>query len=382
MNLVEYSADGSTRWSQGGGEMLEACTAEAGGGLNAESAGEAGWIHDVRRAIRTAKVDLFRPSPVRYWADFIVSLVAAYVAAGVYLTSPLGSWAQLVAFPIAVFWLYRMGSLVHEVCHLGEHEMPLFKAAWNVLGGVMILMPSPFFTRHHRDHHSQRYYGTPQDPEYAANMVEAGSLSSVVGYALKIMAMPILVFLRFLLVPFTFVTPGVREWTLRHASALTFNRHYERRLTAADRRAILAAEIPCCIRAALIPALVLLGLNDWTRIPLLYALAVATVALNHLRFLADHHCAGDGSRSDMESHITDSCNFPTNDPLTLLFFPFSIRYHALHHLFPSMPYHNLRRAHEHLVATLPADSPYRALERPGWWSVARAALFRQAAAVA
>jgi fatty acid desaturase len=134
--------------------------------------------------------------------------------------------------------------------------------------------------------------------------------------------------------------------------------------------------------AALVPGgffrvnlLVILGLNPWTRIPLLYALAVATVALNQMRFLADHHCDGDGSRSDMESHITDSCNFATNDLLTLLFFPFSIRYHALHHLFPSLPYHNLKPAHEHLMATLPADSPYRSLERPGWWSVARRAIF-------
>lgn len=338
------------------------------------------WIHDVREAIRTAEADLFRPSPVRYWADFLLSMVAAYAATGVYLTAPLGSWMQLIAFPLAAFWLYRMGSLVHEVCHLGAHEMPFFKAAWNVLGGVMILMPSPFFTRHHRDHHSQRYYGTPQDPEYVANMVEGGNLGSVIGYALKIMAMPILVFLRFLLVPLTFVTPQVREWTLRHASALTFNRRYERRLTPADRRAILAAEIPCFLRALMIPLLVVMGLNPVSRIPLLYALAVATVALNHLRFLADHHCESDGSHSDMESHITDSCNFTTNDPLTLLFFPFSIRYHALHHLFPSMPYHNLKRAHEHLVVTLPADSPYRSLERPGWWSVARGAIFGSRAA--
>lgn len=354
--------------------MLEAHAAAPTSAPDVVRSGGETWIHDVRRAISAGGHDFFRPSPVRYWIDFLVSLVAAYVAAGVYLTAPLGSWPQLVAFPIAVFWLYRMGSLVHEVCHLGEHEMPLFKAAWNVLGGVMILMPSPFFTRHHRDHHSQRYYGTPQDPEYAANMVEGGNVASVAAYAAKIAAMPILVFLRFLLVPLTFITPRVREWTLRHASALTFNRRYERRLTPADRRAILAAEIPCFFRALLIPLLVLLGLNDWTRMPLLYALAVATVALNHMRFLADHHCEGDGAGSDMESHITDSCNFTTNDPLTLLFFPFSIRYHALHHLFPSMPYHNLRRAHEHLVATLPADSPYRGLDRPGWWSVARGAI--------
>ena len=338
------------------------------------------WIHEVRRAVRSADTDLFRVSPLRYWVDFLVSMTASYVAASVYLLAPLGSWQQLVAFPIATFWLYRMGSLVHEVCHLGEHEMPGFKAAWNSLGGIMILMPSPFFTRHHRDHHSQRYYGTPQDPEYVANWVEGGNATSVLSYMLKILVMPVAVFLRFLLVPFTFVTPQVREWTLRHASALTFNREYERRPTAADRRAILAVEIPCFMRALMIPLLVILGLNPWTRIPLLYALAVATVALNQLRFLADHHCEGDGSRVDMAAHITDSCNFSRNDPLTLLFFPFSIRYHALHHLFPSMPYHNLKRAHEHLVATLPSDSPYLTLDRPSWWSVAKRSVFGPPAA--
>jgi len=329
------------------------------------------WISEVRRAVRDADTDFFRVSPWRYWLDFLVSLTAAYLATGIYLAAPLGSWPQAVAFPIAAFWLYRMGSLIHEVCHLGAHEMPVFKTAWNLFGGVMTLTPSPFFTRHHRDHHSRRFYGTPADPEYVANVMQGGNVASITGYVVHILAFPVLVFLRFLLVPLTFIHPAVREWTLRKASSLTLNRHYERKLTPADRRAILAVEIPCFLRAALIPALVLAGLNPWTRIPLLYTLAVATVMLNQLRQLADHHFEGDGSRVDMESHILDSCNFVTNDPLTLLLFPFSIRYHALHHLFPSMPYHNLKRAHEHLAAALPADSPYHTLARPGWWSVAR-----------
>jgi fatty acid desaturase len=264
-----------------------------------------------------------------------------------------------------------MGSLIHEVCHLGGHEMPLFKLAWNALGGVMTLTPSPFFTRHHRDHHSRRYYGTPEDPEYVANVMEGGNAASITGYAIHVLAFPGLVFLRFLLAPLSFLHPAVREWTLRKASALTLNRRYERKLTPADRRAILAVEIPCFLRAALIPLLVLAGVNHWSRMPLLYALAVATVVLNQLRQLADHHFEGDGSRVDIETHILDSCNFTGNDPLTLLFFPFSIRYHALHHLFPSLPYHNLKQAHEHLAATLPPDSPYHALDCPGWWSVAR-----------
>ena len=330
-----------------------------------------GWIREARQAIREAPTDYFKVSPARYWLDFLVSIVAAYLAAGIYLSFPLGSWQQLVAFPLAAFWLYRMGSLIHEVCHLGAHEMPLFKLAWNAFGGVMTLTPSPFFTRHHRDHHSRRYYGTPEDPEYVANVMEGGNPASIAGYAFHVLAFPGLVFLRFLLVPLTFIHPAVREWTLRKASSLTLNRRYDRKLTAADRRAILAVEIPCFLRALLIPLLVVMGLNPWTRIPLLYALAVATVILNQLRQLADHHFEGDGSRVDIEAHILDSCNFTSNDPLTLLFFPFSIRYHALHHLFPSMPYHNLKKAHEYLAATLPADSPYHSLDRPGWWSVAR-----------
>ena len=339
---------------------------------------EIGWIREARQAIRSAETDFFRVSPARYWFDFLLSMGAAYLAVGVYLAFPLGTWQQMVAFPLAAFWLYRMGSLIHEVCHLGAHEMPFFKLAWNALGGVMTLTPSPFFTRHHRDHHSRRYYGTPEDPEYVANVLEGGNAISAVGYALHVLVFPGLVFLRFLLAPLTFVHPAVREWTLRKASSLTLNRRYERKLTAADRRGILAAEIPCFVRALLIPLLVFLGLNHWTRIPLLYALAVATVVLNQLRQLADHHFEGDGSRVDMETHILDSCNFTSNDPLTLLFFPFSIRYHALHHLFPSMPYHNLKKAHEHLVKTLPADSPYHSLDRPGWWSVARRTLVGQA----
>ena len=92
-----------------------------------------GWIRDARQAMRDAPADFFRVNPIRYWADFLLALTLAYSSATVYLVSPLGSWPQLAAFPIAVFWLYRLGSLVHEVCHLGHHEMRAFKVAWNVL---------------------------------------------------------------------------------------------------------------------------------------------------------------------------------------------------------------------------------------------------------
>ena len=337
-----------------------------------------GWVSDARRAVREAPVDYFAVRPLRYWADFLISLVIAYTAATVYLVAPIGSWPQLAAFPVAVFWLYRLGSLIHEVCHLGHHEMRVFKVTWNLLVGVMTLAPSPFFTRHHRDHHSARMYGTPEDPEYVANVLEAGNWRSSLIYALHIAIFPVLVFLRFLLAPLTFLSPRIRQAVLERASSMTLNLRYRRRITPFDRFAITAIELLCFVRAAFIPLSICIGLAPPSRIVLLYVLAVTTLVMNQMRQLADHHFEGDGSPVSLESHVSDSCNFTGHDPLTWLFFPFSIRYHALHHLFPSMPYHNLKAAHDYLVRNLPGDSPYLGLDQPGWWSVARRTVFGRA----
>ena len=337
-----------------------------------------GWVSDARRAVREAPVDYFAVRPLRYWGDFLVSLVIAYTAATVYLVAPIGSWPQLAAFPVAVFWLYRLGSLIHEVCHLGHHEMRVFKVTWNLLVGVMTLAPSPFFTRHHRDHHSARMYGTPEDPEYVANVLEAGNWRSSLIYALHIAIFPVLVFLRFLLAPLTFLSPRIRQAVLERASSMTLNLRYRRRITPFDRFAITAIELLCFVRAAFIPLSIWIGLAPPSRIVLLYVLAVTTLVMNQMRQLADHHFEGDGSPVSLESHVSDSCNFTGHDPLTWLFFPFSIRYHALHHLFPSMPYHNLKAAHDYLVRNLPGDSPYLGLDQPGWWSVARRTVFGRA----
>ncbi len=336
---------------------------------------EPSWIRDTRKAMRDAPTDFFKVNGARYWIDFLVSLICAYAASTLFLLSPMGSVIQLASFPLSVFWLYRLGSLVHEVCHLGQHEMRAFKATWNLLVGVMTFTPSPFFTRHHRDHHSQRFYGTPEDPEYVANVLESGNWRSAAIYALHVLLFPIMVFLRFLLVPLSYLHPHVREFVLQRASSLTLNFQYRRKLNAYDRRSIALMEWLCFIRAAAIPLTIVLGLAPPSRIPLLYALGLATLVLNQMRQLADHHFEGDGSPVDVESHVRDSCNFTGNDLLTRLFFPFSIRYHALHHLFPSLPYHNLKQAHNYLASVLPSASPYHGLDQTGWWSVARVTVF-------
>jgi fatty acid desaturase len=336
---------------------------------------ETNWIGLVRQTLQQSDADFFAVRPARYWFDFLLCLSLAYTCGTIYLMSPLGSWAQLVSYPLTVFWIYRLGSLIHEVCHLKHREMRVFKVTWNVLVGVLTLAPSPFFTRHHRDHHSQRFYGKAEDPEYIVNVFRRGDWLSLASYALLIGVYPLLVFLRFLLSPLTFLHPAWRTWVLRHASSLTMNPLYVRKLNRFDRAAITGIELLCWARATAMLAAVVLGFTHWTRLPLFYAIALGVLVLNQMRLLADHHFESQGRELGLAEHIHDSCNYTGRDFMTWLLFPFAIRYHALHHLFPSLPYHNLRAAHAYLEEHLPVGSPYRALNQPNWWHVARQTLF-------
>ena len=180
------------------------------------------WVRVARAKLKEADQDFHKVKPLIYWRDMIVSGVIAYASATVFLLAePFSIW-QLVGYLFAVFWLYRVGSLVHEVAHLGGHEQTSFKVAWNLLIGIPTLTPSTFFTGHHRDHHSQKVYGTPEDPEYVVNVCPRGSIVNLILYFGFVAVFPLVVFLRFLLAPLTFITPGIRDFTLRHLSAVSY----------------------------------------------------------------------------------------------------------------------------------------------------------------
>jgi fatty acid desaturase len=74
--------------------------------------------------------------------------------------------------------------------------------------------------------------------------------------------------------------------------------------------------------------------------------------------LGAHRWTGDGRELSFEEQLLDSVNYPYRAWITELWGPVGTRYHALHHLFPSLPYHNLGIAHRRLVAGLPANSLY------------------------
>jgi fatty acid desaturase len=73
-----------------------------------------------------------------------------------------------------------------------------------------------------------------------------------------------------------------------------------------------------------------------------------------------------GREMTFEEQIEESINIEGRSLVTLLLFPVGLRYHAVHHLFPSLPYHSLGEAHRRLKNALPENSFYRKTCCPGF----------------
>jgi len=334
------------------------------------------WISQVKQQLLRGDTDFYQVKQVYFWRDLAISTVVSFGAASAFFYAPAFSLPQIGAFALAIFWLSRGTSLMHEISHLKQSELTAFKVAYNVIFGVVTLTPSTFYTWLHRDHHTQKKYGTQQDPEYLPNITSTGHVKFAAQYALKVAVMPVCVFFRFLLAPLSFAHPKLRNLVLTRCSSLTVHWGYFRELKNFNARPFVAIEMLCFVRAAAIPVALFLGGVPWERVPQLYLLAIGGIAINQLRHLADHHYDSDGEKTTLEQEVLDSANHTGGKSImSWLLYPFAVKYHALHHLAPALPYHNLAAAHNHLVATLPADSPYHSLEVEGWSSIAWKSMF-------
>jgi fatty acid desaturase len=84
----------------------------------------------------------------------------------------------------------------------------------------------------------------------------------------------------------------------------------------------------------------------------------AVAVLNQIRTLVAHLWENDGEPLSVTAQFLDSVNVPPPGLLPALWAPVGLRYHALHHLLPSVPYHALGEAHRRLSAELAPDSAY------------------------
>lgn len=322
-------------------------------------------VHQAQAIVR----DLFKPRAVHYWIDMLLSVLVAYGAAHFYFQLPSTEPLKWLALTVSSFALFRLGSFMHELQHFSGSSMRGFSAGWNLLCGIPMLMPS-FLYDNHASHHRNTTYGTIDDGEYLP--LGRGAWGHFAIYALQALLLPLLVIFRFLfLTPLALVSAAWRKWVLERFSYYGINPHYRHQPRYPLPRSWWWLEVACMLRAWAIPLAVFLNVTSPWRMIELYLLAVCSIGLNYVRNLAAHRYRNTGEAMDYAHQLEDSINITGHPLWTELLFPVGLRYHALHHLFPTLPYHNLAVAHRRLMRELPPDSPYRRTVHPSFVSVLR-----------
>lgn len=333
------------------------------------------WIAPLRRIV----ADLFQANGRIYWLDTFLTMVVAYTASLNAIFAPLFSWPQIVGFIVAGPALYRLISFSHDIVHMRRGKHVAYKVLWNVLVGIPLFVPT-YLYENHIAHHNTRWYGTSHDAEYLP--LGTNPLRFLAKYTLQILFVPLLVVFRFgVLVPLSLFHPPLRRWMLRYLSAFGIQLYYRREVPDdAPLGLWKLIDVAVMLRLSMVPlACFVLELYPPNRILLMYLLAVYGLSLNWMRNLTAHRFSGDGKPMSLDAQLHDSVNVTGNPISTELICPLGLRYHALHHLFPALPYHNLGKAHRRLMAQLPANSPYHDTIRPTLWS-AFIALYRAAKA--
>lgn len=331
-----------------------------------DATAEAAFVREARMLLR----DQFQRHAGLYWADLLITLTLGYGAASFYMEWGFGL-PKVAALLVAAFALFRAGTFIHEISHMGRGVMPGFRTFWDICCGVPMLMPA-FLYDCHIDHHSIPHYGTEKDGEYIT--LGKGPVSKIFWYLSQVLILPLAVVVRFqILAPISFLHPKLRQWVLERCSSYTMHPFYRREIPQNAPRAWWAMlDVLCCLRiTAMLSTVLVFGLFPWTRLVDIYVLAICVIGLNWTRNLVAHHYGNEDGPMSHVGQLTDSINITGKPYISELLFPLGLRYHALHHFFPGIPYHSLGKAHHILMAKLPANSPYHATIRPSFVAALR-----------
>ncbi len=332
------------------------------------------------RAARDLTKGLGEAKPGIYWPDMLISAGVGYAGIAVaILSASVG--VKVAAGLVAALALYRALMFIHELTHIHRDALPGFRTAWNLLVGIPMLTPSFMYEGVHVIHHKRTQYGTVEDPEYLPlALMKPWSLPLFVIVALLL---PVALLVRFgVLYPLGLVIPPLRKFTWERFSSLSINPEFRRKAPEGDFVGrVRWQEAGASLWAvALIASAFVIG---WK--PLATALAILSLAavLNQLRTLVAHLWENEGEPMTVTAQFLDSVNVPPPGVVAEIWAPVGLRYHALHHLMPSMPYHDLPEAHRRLARELGTGSTYEGANHPGLLvlvgRIARSTMGRKAA---
>jgi hypothetical protein len=320
-------------------------------------------------AIRAIPLAWFRPVPAVYWLDLLASTAIGWTALA--LAAGQRGWSRAAVLLIAVVALYRAVLFIHEITHRAGRELPLFRPVWNAIVGVPLLIPSFLYEGVHTDHHRQSCYGTEADPEYVPFGRRPPWL--IGGSALASLLAPAAMAVRFaILAPLSWAIPALRRLVTERCSALVINPRYVRRVPI--ELAGRVEEAAACLVIWAVAGAWWMGRLPAAALWCWFITSAAVSGINAVRTFAAHRYDQDSGELSMTAQLLDSCTIATGgrlsgrlaDSCRALAAPVGLRYHALHHWIPSLPYHNLGRAHRVLASTLRADAPYHVTVERGF----------------
>lgn len=312
----------------------------------------------LRAAVEVSR-DISVARPEIYWPDMLISAAVGYGALyGAIATVMSGgsAWAVAGFGLLSALALYRALLFIHELTHIHETALPGFRFTWNLLVGIPMLIPSFMYEGVHTLHHARTRYGTAEDPEYLPlALMKPWSLPVFLALAVLL---PVGLLIRSaVLVPLGVIIPPLRRLVWERASSLSINPDFRRRPPEGSfKTMVFWQEL-----GASLWALFLLGSAwawDWRPLAVAVAVISLTAVLNQVRTLVAHLWANDGDAMTVTGQYLDSVNVPPPGVMGELWAPVGLRYHALHHLLASVPYHSYPEAHRRLMKQLGLESTY------------------------
>lgn len=308
--------------------------------------------------------DLGAHRPSVYWSDFLLSIGFFWGSwAALAIHGPTLHLHSVLLFAVAVLALYRASCFMHEIVHVPEKVLPGFRLVWDLLCGLPLLMPS-FLYRSHIDHHGSRTYGTPQDPEYLPRLHTSlqGQTMLLVGTLLA----PLGLWLRFaFLAPLAWCVPALRRLVDIRCSSVALHPAY--RAQALRLRKVLwhsrVMEVLTSVWAWGFTVGIASGVIPPYWASSFLAVVLCVLLVNMTRTAFTHRYRHSGEPMTHAEQIADSVTWGGGGFLVELFAPVGLRYHALHHLFPYLPYHALSTAHARLMTVGPVAFPYLETDR-------------------